>query len=83
MIKCIGYYTEPERVELDYEKMGLPMPEPKEQEMIEAVCYLAPSTPDNPIQCIFQIESDKVVITYLNGFEALIKKDKDVIAQLI
>ena len=79
MIKCVGYYTE----EVDFKKydsMGMEAPEP---ELVEADCYLIEPSEDNPVQCIFQIEKDKVVVTYLNGFEALIKHDKAVIKQLI
>ena len=42
MLKCTGYYSEPQE-EVDYEyyeKLGLPIPELKKPEIIETTCYI-------------------------------------------
>ena len=79
MIKCTGYYLE----FIDEELCKLIGKQPPEPEMIETVCYLIEPTLDNPIQSIFQLEGDKMLVTYLNGFEALIKYESKVLDQLI
>lgn len=81
MIKCTGYYTEPQD-EIDfeyYEKLGLKLPEAKEPEMIETVCYIE----KNGIQAIFDTDDNKCVIYYENGWDVLIKKEEKVLKQLI
>jgi len=81
MIKCTGYYTEPQN-DVDYEyyeKMGMEPPEPKEAEMIETNCWIE----KKGIQAIFDTDDGKCIIYYENGWDVLIKSEKKVLDQLI
>ena len=63
-IKCTGYYTEPQsEIDVDYyEKLGLPIPELKESEMIETRCWIE----NKDIQAIFDRVPDRQYHTYKN-----------------
>lgn len=79
-IKCTGYYTEPQsEIDVDYyEKLGLPIPELKEPEMIETRCWIE----NEDIQAIFDTNDGKCVIYYENGWDVLIKLEEEVLDQL-
>jgi hypothetical protein len=81
MIKCKGYYTEPqEEVDLKYyEKLGIPLPDIKSPSMIETNCWID----CKGIQAIFDTKDGKCVIYYENGWDVLIKYESKVIDQLI
>ena len=81
MIKCKGYYTEPQE-EVDiayYEKLGIPLPDKKDSTMIETNCWID----TKGIQAIFDTDDGKLVIYYDNGWDVLIKYEEEVLAQLI
>jgi len=81
MLKCTGYYSEPEE-EIDfeyYEKLGMPAPEIKTPEIIETTCYINTAG----IQSVFDTQDGKMIIYYDNGWELLIKEEEEVLKRLI
>ena len=81
MLKCTGYYSEPEE-EIDfeyYEKLGIPAPEVKRPEIIETACYIK----TEGIQAIFDTQDGKLIIYYDNGWDLMIKKEEEVLKRLI
>lgn len=81
MLKCTGYYSEPEE-EIDYEyyeKLGIPVPAVKTPEIMETACYIK----TEGIQAIFDTQDGKMIIYYDNGWDLMIKKEEEVLKRLI